>query len=76
MTIKTISGGRNNKEQWWNLNNSTTLLYTSDTMLRINNRNGNWVVLKATLKRNDIPAFIEGYLSKLNNINHGSTNSK
>lgn len=47
MTIKTISGGRNNKEQWWNLNNSTTLLYTSDTMLRINNRNGNWVVLKA-----------------------------
>ena len=54
MTIKTISGGRNNKEQWWNLNNSTTLLYTSDTMLRINNQNGNWVVLKATLKRNDI----------------------
>ena len=33
MTIKTISGGRNNKEQWWNLNNATTLLYTSDTML-------------------------------------------
>ena len=76
MTIKTISGGRNNKEQWWNLNNATMLLYTSDTMLRINNRNGNWVVLKATLKRNDIPAFIEGYLSELNNINHGSTNSK
>ena len=30
MTIKTISGGRNNKEQWWNLNNATTLLYTSE----------------------------------------------
>lgn len=76
MTIKTISGGRNNKEQWWNLNNDTSLLYIRDTMLLINNKKENWVVLKATLKRNDIPAFIEGYLSELNNINHGSTNSK
>lgn len=76
MTIKTISRGKYNKEQWWNLNNFTTLLYTSGKMLRYNSRNGNWIVLKATLKRNDIPAFIEGYLSELNNINHGSTNSK
>ena len=76
MTIKTISGGRTNKEQWWNLNNDTSLLYLRDTMLLINNKKESWVVLKATLKRNDIPAFIEGYLSELNNINHGSTNSK
>lgn len=76
MTIKTISGGRTNKEQWWNLNNDTSLLYIRDTMLLINNKKESWVVLKATLKQNDIPAFIEGYLSELNNINHGSTNSK
>ena len=56
MTIKTISGGRNNKEQWWNLNNSTMLLYTSGKTFCYNSQNDSWVVLKATLTRNDIQA--------------------
>ena len=77
MNIKTICGGMNREWQWWNLSNSTMLLYNkaANIMLKVID-NEHWVVLKATLKRNDIPAFIEGYLSELNNINHGSTNSK
>lgn len=61
MTIKTISGGWNNKEQWWNLNNSTMLLYTSGKTFCYNSPNDRWVVLKATLKRNNIQAFIDGW---------------
>lgn len=53
-----------------------TETFLKETKITKYQQNNHLRVFKKEKKRNDIPAFIEGYLSELNNINHGNTNSK
>lgn len=63
--IKVLGGSRTSREWLWNFNNATSLLYVTAThRLFLIDQQGRKTYLR-TLTRENLPAFIEEYISNL-----------
>lgn len=63
--IKVLGGSRTSREWLWNFNNATSLLYVTAThRLFLIDQQGRKTYLQ-TLTRENLPAFIEHFISNL-----------